>query len=56
MDAFIARLNIQHFRKLLGEEADKAKRENLLRLLLEEERILSEIENGNPGLKAKGTF
>ncbi len=55
MDLFIARLNIQHFRKLLEAETDTAKRNRLLQLLAEEEKILNELESGKPGPKAKGT-
>jgi hypothetical protein len=40
MDKDIARLNIEHFRKLLEREADETKRTMLLRLLAEEEAKL----------------
>ena len=33
----VARLNIEHFRKLLSQEKDEAKRQTILRLLAEEE-------------------
>lgn len=41
MDKDIARLNIEHFRKLLERETDEAKRSMLLRLLAEEEAKLN---------------
>jgi hypothetical protein len=37
MDEGIARTNIEHFRNLLAEQMDEAKRQTLLRLLAEEE-------------------
>ena len=40
MDKSIARLNIEHYRKLLAETTDEAKRQTLLRLLSEEEAKL----------------
>ena len=40
MDQWIARLNIEHFRKLLATELDETKRKTLLQLLAEEERKL----------------
>jgi hypothetical protein len=40
MDEWIARLNIEHFRKLLATELDETKRKTLLQLLAEEERKL----------------
>jgi hypothetical protein len=40
MKKFVARLNIEHYRKLLADEADDAKRQRLLRLLAEEEAKL----------------
>lgn len=42
MDRTIARLNIEHFRRLLAEETDEARRQTLLRLLAEEEAKLSD--------------
>ena len=35
MDRTVARLNIEHYRKLLAEEMDDAKRRTILRLLAE---------------------
>jgi hypothetical protein len=43
MDRTVARLNIEHFRKLLAEEADEGKRKTLLRLLAEEEAKLASL-------------
>ena len=43
MDAMIARLNIEHFRKRLASEADAAKRQTLLALLAEEEAKLAAL-------------
>jgi len=40
----IARLNIEHFRRLLEAETDPKKRETITRLLAEEEAKLREIE------------
>jgi len=37
MDRTVARFNIEHFRKLLSQEKDEAKRQTILRLLAEEE-------------------
>jgi hypothetical protein len=41
MDRTVARLNIEHYRKLLAHETDETKRQTLLRLLEEEEAKLS---------------
>ncbi len=41
MDRSIARLNIEHFRGLLAEETDEARRKTLLGLLAEEEAKLA---------------
>jgi len=43
MDSAIARLNIEHYRKLLAEECDDAKRQTILRLLAEEEAKLAAL-------------
>jgi len=40
MDHTVARLNIEHYRKLLAQEVDETKRQTLLRLLEEEEAKL----------------
>jgi len=44
MDRTVARLNIEHFQKKLATEADETKRQQILRLLAEEEAKLSAIE------------
>ena len=36
MDSSVARLNIEHYRRLLARETDEARRQHLLRLLAEE--------------------
>lgn len=40
MDELIARLNIEHYRKVLATEADETKRQTLLRLIAEEKAKL----------------
>jgi hypothetical protein len=40
MDKIVARLNINHFRRLLTQELDKTKQQTILRLLAEEEEKL----------------
>jgi hypothetical protein len=44
VDRTIARLNIEHFRKLLSEEKDDAKRRIIRRLLVEEEAKLASLD------------
>jgi hypothetical protein len=44
MDRFIALRNLEHFRELLAKETDEAKREQLLRLITEEEVKLKAAE------------
>jgi hypothetical protein len=44
MERFIQRQNIEHYRKLLTETADEAQRQQLLRLLAEEEAKERELE------------
>jgi hypothetical protein len=39
----VARLNIEHYRQLLAEEMDAAKRQTILRLLAEEEARLTSL-------------
>lgn len=41
MDRTVARLNIEHYKRLLAGEADEARRQVLLRLLAEEEAKLA---------------
>ena len=40
MDRFVAIANIEHYRKLLANESDPARRQRLLDLLAEEEKKL----------------
>ena len=47
VDKTVARLNIEHFRKLLANEADKTKRQLIARLLAEEEAKLARLEKQN---------
>ena len=47
MDKTVARLNIEHFRRLLANEADETKRQLIARLLAEEEAKLARLENQN---------
>ena len=47
MDKTVARLNIEHFRKLLANEADETKRQLIARLLAEEEAKLARLEKQN---------
>jgi hypothetical protein len=51
MDRSVARLNIEHYRRLLAKEADESRRQTLLRLLAEEEAKLA--EQGPSGKKRK---
>ena len=41
MDRTVARLNIEHFRRLLAKETDETRRQVLIRLLAEEEAKLA---------------
>jgi hypothetical protein len=41
MDRSVARLNIDHYRRLLATETDETKRQTILRLLAEEEAKLA---------------
>lgn len=41
MDRTVARLNIEHYRRLLARESDATRRQALLRLLAEEEARLA---------------
>jgi hypothetical protein len=40
MDRTIARLNIEHYRRLLARETDESRRQTIMRLLAEEEAKL----------------
>jgi len=51
MPKTIARLNIQHFRRLLAQETDDARRATLLRLLAEEEAKLASLEGDPPRIE-----
>lgn len=42
MDRTVARLNIEHFRRLLAEETDESRRRALQHLLVQEEAKLAE--------------
>jgi hypothetical protein len=44
----VARFNIEHYRKLLAEEQDEAKRQMIVRLLAEEEVKLASLGNPAP--------
>jgi hypothetical protein len=44
MDRTVARLNIEHFEKLLAKETDETKRRTLLSLLAEEKAKLAAAE------------
>ncbi len=48
MDRTVARLNIQHFRKILESETDPAKRQTIERLLAEEEAKLARAATPHP--------
>ncbi len=52
MDKFVARLNIDHYRKLLTIEQDAARRRELLRLLADEEAKLAAL--GEPPTGKRG--
>ena len=55
MDERIARLNIEHFRKLLLTETNSAKRQTILRLLADEENKLTVLKQRERGTeKPKG--
>ena len=45
MDKTVARLNIEHYRKLLANEIDETRRQMIARLLAEEEAKLAGLEN-----------
>lgn len=45
MDKTVARLNVEHYRKLLANEADETRRQQIARLLAEEEAKLARLEN-----------
>jgi hypothetical protein len=43
MDKKVAKLNIEHYKRLLASETDETKRESIARLLAEEEVKLAKI-------------
>jgi hypothetical protein len=43
MDKFVAKANIEHYRKKLAQETDETKRQVLARLLAEEEAKLASV-------------
>jgi hypothetical protein len=45
MDRAVARLNVEHYRRLLADETDEARRQTLLRLLAEEAAKLAEPQS-----------
>jgi len=45
MDRSVARFNIEHYRRLLAQETDEARRQTIHRLLAEEEAKLSDRTN-----------
>ena len=45
MDKLVARLNIEHYRKVLANEADETRRQTLRHLLAEEEAKLAATEH-----------
>ena len=45
MDRTVARLNIEHYRKLLANEINETRRQTLAGLLAAEEAKLAELEN-----------
>ena len=51
MDRAVARLNVEHYRRLLADETDEARRRTILRLLAEEEAKLA--EQNRPKVKRK---
>jgi hypothetical protein len=53
MDRSVARLNIEHYRRLLAKEADESRRQTLLRLLAEEEAKLAEQRPSGKKRKAR---
>ena len=42
MDRTVARLNIEHYRRLLARETDELRRQTIMRLLAEEEAKLTD--------------
>ena len=44
MDRTVARLNIEHYRRLLAKETDETRRQTIMRLLAEEEAKLHDMQ------------
>jgi hypothetical protein len=53
MDRTVARLNIEHYQKLLSEQMDEPKRQTILRLLADEEAKLASITKPPSETKAQ---
>ncbi len=51
--AYIAQLNIEHYRSKLGAEQDAAKRKMLIRLLAEEEAKLAALNDPPAAMKGQ---
>jgi hypothetical protein len=47
MDKSVARLNIEHYRKLLATDLDATKRQTILQLLAREEATLARLNKGD---------
>jgi hypothetical protein len=45
MDRAVAQLNIEHYRRLLANEINEARRQTILRLLAEEEAKLADLQS-----------
>ena len=56
MDKAIARLNIEHYRKLLANERDEIRRQALQRLLAEEEAKLAALDPPRANQQREGYF
>ncbi len=56
MDRAVARLNIEHYRRLLANETDEARRQTVLRLLAEEEAKLADPKPTDKPTKTKRTL
>ncbi|HET7191420.1 MAG TPA: hypothetical protein VFI98_05860 [Pseudolabrys sp.] len=52
MDRSVARLNIEHYQRLLAQETDEARLQTLRRLLAEEEAKLSNSSNPEKPFRA----
>jgi hypothetical protein len=54
MDRSVARLNVEHYRKLLAQETDETRRQTIMRLLAEEEAKLKSPTDQHDERKARG--